>query len=35
MDDMEWRELGQGLGVITGFSGFREVIWVMRVSSFC
>ena len=32
---MEQRELGQGLGVIMGFLGFREVMWVMRMSSFC
>ena len=34
-DGTEWGELGQGLDVVMGFSGFREVMWVMRVSNFC
>jgi hypothetical protein len=28
-------ESGQGLGVIIGFLGFKEVMCVIRVSSFC
>jgi hypothetical protein len=28
-------ELEQGLGVIIGFLDFKEVMWVIRVSSFC
>ena len=32
---MEWGVLGWGFGVVTGFLGFREVMWVMTVSDFC
>jgi hypothetical protein len=28
-------KLGQGLGVIIGFSDFKEVMCVIRMSSFC
>ena len=34
-DGMERGELRWGLGVVMGFSGFREMMWVMRVSNFC
>jgi hypothetical protein len=35
MEDVDLGKKGQGLGVITGSAGLREVMWLIRVSSFC
>jgi hypothetical protein len=35
MEDVDFGEKGQGLGLIIDSAGLREVMWLIRVSSFC